>query len=96
MIKKIIVLIILTNITLTSFGQEPVTGKLIIASDLASLKELPIKILIEKSDLGDYESTIDTCKINDKSFNYKTDIPEPELIKVTCYWQGKKLTSTSF
>lgn len=96
MIKKIIALIFLTTITLNTFSQEPVAGKLILISDFNSLKELPIKVLIEKSDLGGYESTIDTCKINDKIFIYKTDIPEPELINVTCYWPGEKLTSTSF
>jgi len=79
-----------------AFGQEQLAGKFTLQANLSHLNQLPVKIVIEKSDLGGYETTTDTVNVIGKIFNYEGELHEPELLNISLYWPEKKLTSISF
>jgi peroxiredoxin len=93
---KSILLIALTNVIFCAYGQEEITGKLTVGADLSNLKELPLKVVIERAGLGDYETTVDTVSVGAGMLKYETMIPEPEFLKITFFWPQKRLTSTTF
>lgn len=93
---KTILLIALTNVMFCAYGQEEITGKLTVGADLSNLKELPLKVVIERRGLGDYETTFDTVSIGAGMLRYETMLPEPEFLKISFFWPQKRLTSTTF
>ncbi|WP_316834415.1 TlpA disulfide reductase family protein [Pedobacter nutrimenti] len=93
--RKIALVFLIIISTLIASGQS-LTKKLIVKIDLKNARELPLKIYIEKTSLGGYKVTDDTCKVKDWSLKYETRIFEPEFVKIFFYWKSKRLTSASF
>ena len=95
--KKLISLLFFVSITSSLLGQGKPENNLVLNVDLTHVKNLLLKVVIKKTDLGNYNSLSDTCKIKgaDKVFNYSTKILEPQLLKITFYWEGSESTSTS-
>jgi peroxiredoxin len=93
---KTILLIALTNVMFCAYGQDEITGRLTVGADLSNFKELPLKVVIEREGLGDYETTVDTVSVGAGMFKYETMLPEPEFLKITFFWPQKRLTSTTF
>jgi peroxiredoxin len=92
---KTILLLVLTNVVLYASGQEDLAGKVSFTADLSNIKELPLKVVIEKSGLGGLEGKPDTLNAVGRILKFETHISEPELLRITFYWPRKKLTSTS-
>jgi len=78
------------------FGQEPTEGQLSISADLSGVKDSLVKVLIEKTDLGGYNSTTDTIKFNGQQFSNRQQLAEPQKMRVVFYWKNKRPTSISF
>ncbi len=94
--RKISLVILLISSVFNTFGQRQNADELKLNTDLSTLKTFPFKVLIERTDLGGYETTKDTCKVTGKLFKYIRPLSEPEFLKISFYWMGGKITSTSF
>lgn len=96
MLRSVFLVLLFTSMRFVALGQQQTTSWLIINANFNNLIELPLKVVIEKNDLGNYGSKIETRKITGKGFSYKTQLFEPGSVTVTFYWPNKKLTSTRF
>jgi len=65
-------------------------------ADTKELKDLPIKVLVVKTDLAGYKLAKDTLFVKDKGLDFKIDLNEPQVFQISFYWKNKKITSTRF
>jgi peroxiredoxin len=97
MMRRISLFILLTGIIGTGvFGQESRKSQLSVSADLSKVKESLIKVLIEKTDLGGYDRTTDTVKIDGQQFSYQQQLAEPLKLRMVFYWKNNGPTSIAF
>ena len=88
--KKVILIIIMSAYVVFCFAQ---TENLVLYSDFNDNQELPIQIIITRTNLGEYERLSDTIKNIDKKFYFEKFTGEPNLIKITVQYKLQKKIS---
>lgn len=90
----VIFLSVINYFTFAQQKQSP--GKLILTADLKRFKIKPLKVSVEKMDLGNFDLTAESIKITTAVFRYESPLSEPEFLTIIFYWPDRKVTSTSF
>lgn len=94
--RKILFVVCLVCLMQNAFGQKLVADKLMLNASLSNVKTALVKVVIEKTDLGGYDSKKDTYVITGNVFDYETQLLEPEFLNLNFYWLGGKHTHLSF
>ena len=76
-------------------GQDQLL-KVVITADLSRLKELPSKINVQQTNLGDYHTRMDTVAMVGRQMKYQLVCAEPQLIKVGMTAKNHTYTHASF
>lgn len=96
MMRKITLTLLLATMVFMAFGQQLITGKLIVTANFSQLKEQPFKVVINKSSLSNVENKTDTIRVKSKLFKYEKQLDEPGTLRVTFYWPAGQVTDIDF
>lgn len=94
--NKFLMVLVFTFLLAKAYGQQKTIGPVILTADFTNLEQLPLKVVIKKTNLGEYSSKSDTIKLIGKQFNYKTQLLEPQFLEIVFSWPNKKITSKAF
>jgi peroxiredoxin len=82
--------------TSLSFAQHKNSGTVSLSGDWNGINEMPLAISLIIKDLGNYNTTNDSCKVTGKGFSYIRNLSEPSFFKVTFSWPKHRSSSISF
>lgn len=94
--KNLLITIALVCSSVAGSAQRFVAGNVILNINSKDLKSIPLRIVLDRDDMGVNESSVDTLKFGNTNTQFSYQTKEPMKYKLTLFWAGRITTSTAF
>ncbi|TDO20823.1 TlpA family protein disulfide reductase [Pedobacter duraquae] len=94
--KNLLIIIAFVCSAVAGSAQQFVAGKVILNINAKDLRSIPLRIVLDRDDMGVNEYSVDTLKFDNTNTQFSYQTKEPMKYKLTLFWAGRATTSTAF